>query len=593
MTLSALKSLWVLLFLLVCQSVPAQETSGNQESSGTAVISGDFFDSFQLIGDASEAELERVAVQGQSFTEAWRITGKTQPANPWDVQLGSSNSLSLNQGDTLVLRFWARALSPQARTEFVFEQDGPPWEKSLTAGIILDQTWREVQIPFQTLRAFAPGQASALFRLGYGEQSFELANFSLESFANTRAVTDFPTLGFSYHGREADAPWRQEAEKRIDEIRKADLEIRVVDSQGNPVEGVRLELDQSRHDFAFGSAVDAERLFSQDADGERYRQTIDELFNWVVLENDLKWPVWECCRRELALKALDYFAERGVKVRGHNLLWPCYEDYCLPQDAANLLNQPEALQARISEHFSDILSATQGKLVHWDVINEPSANKRLADVYGEDQMAEWFKQVKGLEPHTQLYLNDYGNLGEGTLDVEFKRIISRMQELGAPLEGIGLQGHFGWQLTPPEELYERLDSFAQFGLPLMITEFDVTITDEQLQADYLRDFFTIAFSHPAVDGILMWGFWEGQHWMPEAALYRSDWSAKANAHAYQDLVFNTWRTKEAALTDSTGGYKTRAFLGDYYLRISHNDVLLEQTIHLDKAGQSVIIVVAN
>ncbi len=579
MRLSFFKSFLILLCLLSCQSVLTQN------SSGQAVIAGNFFESFKLIGDTNAASLERVSVTGQNFKEAWRITGKTLPTNPWDVQLGSSNSLSLNQGDTLVLRFWARSLSPEARTEFVLEQDGPPWEKSVTVGIILDPEWREVQIPFQTLQAFAPGKASALFRLGYGEQSFELANFSLESFGTTKAVTDFPTLGFSYRGREADAPWRQEADKRIDEIRKADLEIRVVDSQGNLIEGVKLGLEQTRHAFAFGSAVDAERLFSQDADGEHYRQTIDELFNWVVLENDLKWPTWECCRREQALKALDYFAEKGIKVRGHNLIWPCSEDFCLPEDAAALLNQPEALKKRIDEHLVDILGATQGKLVQWDVVNEPSSNKRLADVFGEDIMAEWLTRVKELEPNAQLYLNDYGNLGEGTLDVEFKRILSRMQELGSPLEGIGLQGHFGWQLTPPTELYDRLNGFAQFGLPLMITEFDVNITDENLQADYLRDFFTIAFSNPAVEGILMWGFWENHHWIPDAALYHSDWSIKANGQAYKDLVLNKWWTKENSLTDQSGSFQTRAFLGDYRLSLDYQDIHLEQTFSLNKSDQ--------
>ena len=33
-------------------------------------------------------------------------------------------------------------------------------------------------------------------------------------------------------------PWRQQADERIDQLRKANLEIRVVDAAGNPVSGV-------------------------------------------------------------------------------------------------------------------------------------------------------------------------------------------------------------------------------------------------------------------------------------------------------------------------------------------------------------------
>lgn len=94
-----------------------------------------------------------------------------------------------------------------------------------------------------------------------------------------------------------------------------------------------------------------------------------------------------------------------------------------------MFNDPAKLRSRIDAHFKDILGATQGQLVEWDVVNEPSANKRLATVLGEDEMALWYKRVKQLEPSLTLFMNDYSNLGEGNLDVEFKRIITRILEL--------------------------------------------------------------------------------------------------------------------------------------------------------------------
>ena len=69
-----------------------------------------------------------------------------------------------------------------------------------------------------------------------------------------------------------------------------------------------------------------------------------------------------------------------------------------------------------------------------------------------------------------------------------------MQALNAPLEGIGLQGHFGYKLTPPGELNTRLNDLGELGLPLSITGFDINVTDEKLQADDLRDFMTVMFS---------------------------------------------------------------------------------------------------
>jgi endo-1,4-beta-xylanase len=227
--------------------------------------------------------------------------------------------------------------------------------------------------------------------------------------------------------------------------------------------------------------------------------------------------------------------------------------------------------------------------VEWDVVNEPSANKRLANVLGEDEIAAWYKRAKALDPTPKLFLNDYGNLGEGNLDAEYKRIIKRVLALGAPLEGIGLQGHFDVKVTPPEELYTRLQDFAALGLPLAITEFDVNTTDEALQADYLRDFMTVAFSTPGVDSFLMWGFWQGQHWLPDAALYRQDWSIKPNGQAFKDLIFKTWWTNVSGSSDSGGAYTTRGFLGDYDVTVTANGKTVTQKLKLQKNSPELVV----
>jgi endo-1,4-beta-xylanase len=204
-------------------------------------------------------------------------------------------------------------------------------------------------------------------------------------------------------------------------------------------------------------------------------------------------------------------------------------------------------------------------------------------------MAKQLSRAKQLEPNARLFINDYGNLGEGDLDVEFKRILRRMLELKAPLGGIGLQAHFGTQLTPPDELYTRLEDFGKLGVPLAITEFDVNLNNEKLQADYLRDFMTIAFSSEHVSSFLMWGFWENAHWLPNAALYRKDWSIKPNGLAYKDLLFKTWWTNATGSSDSTGTFGTRGFLGDYKVTVTASGKTVTQNLTLEKGMKDVIV----
>jgi hypothetical protein len=105
-------------------------------------------------------------------------------------------------------------------------------------------------------------------------------------------------------------------------------------------------------------------------------------------------------------------------------------------------------------------------------------------------------------------------------------------------------------------------------LPVRITELDIDSNDEKLQADYLRDFLTATFSHPNINGIMIWGFWESAHWRPNAAMYHSDWSPRPIAGVWKDLIFKQWWTDQHASTDAMGKAKIRGFLGDYDITVT-------------------------
>jgi endo-1,4-beta-xylanase len=556
---------------------------------GIDVVGPNTFAAFQ--GSSSPAvKIELTSRQGLIFPNFWRVTGLKPLVNTYDSQLSASNVNAIQKDDVMFVQFWAHSSSNKpAQTEFVFELGVAPYDQSVVVGVNLTPSWTLYSTSFKAGSDFPVGTASARFRLGYNNQSFELGGVVLKNYAKTQTLKTLPFSGFTYAGREANAPWRATADARIDSIRKSDLRVKVVNANGQVVPNASVKLEMQRHAFKFGSAVLATGLLENTADTIKYRKTILELFNHVVLESDLKWPDWEEYGRVPGLAALKYFKANGLTARGHNLIWPCDNDYCLPTDVPALFSNTTALRSRIDQHLQDILGATKGQLTDWDVINEPSTNKRLSNVLGEDEMAAQLRRAKQLDPAAKMYLNDANNLGEGTSDVEYKRIIARMIALGAPLEGIGLQGHFGYQLTPPAELFARLTSFGQFGLPLAITEFDVNMFNEALQAEYLRDFLTIAFSSPNVDSFLMWGFWEPKHWIPNAALYRKDWSIKPNGQAYKDLVLKRWWTNVTGQSDAAGKYGTRGFLGNYKVTVTLGAKTATRIVTLGKnSGEFVV-----
>jgi endo-1,4-beta-xylanase len=483
------------------------------------VLGGAGLSKFALTGATSRVQTSNVEVQGQGFAQALRVAIKEKSSNPREVQLTAKNQSEVHAGDVLLASVHFRteyvpAESGEAETELDFEQDHPPFEKSLTYVIRSGAEWKLVQAPFVAKRDYAAGQAQIAFRLGYSPQTIDLADVKIENFGKQLALADLPKTKLTYAGMEADAAWRAQAEERIDRLRKADLKIRVRGRDGRPVAGAQVSAQLTRHAFHFGSCAPAELLLS--GSNPRYNGLLEELFNTVTLENDLKWQAitdWGF-PLERGSKAVDFLREAGMDVRGHVLVWPGWRN--LPASIKALQNEPEKLRAAVLDHIRQMVTSMKGRLVQWDVVNEPFTNHDLLDLLGYDVMVDWFKLARSIDPKPKLFINDFAILSGGGGSTEhrdhYEKMIQLLVDQGAPFDGIGLQGHFGASLTAPEDLLKLLDRYGKFHKDIAITEFDIDSSDEELAGNYARDFYTVLFSHPAVTTLMMWGFWDENHW---------------------------------------------------------------------------------
>ena len=256
-------------------------------------------------------------------------------------------------------------------------------------------------------------------------------------------------------------------------------------------------------------------------------------------------------------------------MRGHVLVWPGWKN--LPKSLRDFEKDPARLKSEVTRHVRELAGTMKGSLVHWDVVNEPFDNHDLLDILGREAMVDWFKEARAADPAPKLFINDYAILsgGGGTSPHRdhYDETIAKLVEKGAPFDGIGMQGHFGNSLTGPEDMLKILDRFARFKKTIWVTEYDIVIDDSELARAFTRDFYTTLFSHPAVGGIVMWGFWDGSHWKNNAPLYARNWSEKPAGRAYQELVREKWRTFASGKTDRSGAFAARGFLGDYEVRV--------------------------
>jgi GH35 family endo-1,4-beta-xylanase len=175
-------------------------------------------------------------------------------------------------------------------------------------------------------------------------------------------------------------------------------------------------------------------------------------------------------------------------------------------------------------------------------------------------------RARELAPHAQFWVNEGNVLTGGQRLQKYHDIIAELIALGSKPDGIGFMSHFReGDFTHPQEIYRRLDRFAALVPNLQLTELDIDTSDEQLQADYMRDVLTIAFSHPAVSGIVMWQVWgEGAG---TKTLWHRDWSIRPAGQVWLDQVFQNWWTDETGTTDPQGEFRTRGFLGEYVIAV--------------------------
>ena len=584
-------------------------------SGGTWTFDDNETTVLQLGEESAGVAVQAFSVADRPFARALRLTVAQAAANSWERTVRFNIQNPVQQGDALLLAMWLRHTWPADQdglVEPIFEQTTEPYTKSLQEAYSVSSDWSLFLIPFEAVESHAAGAARFQLNMGRQRQITELGGLALLNYGSSVGVADLPTVvpPQSYGGRNPEAPWRALAQARIERHRKGALRISVVNEAGLPMPEVPLRLEMTQHAFGFGTAISTGRMVGGGTDAT-YKAKLEDLtgdgrtFNIAVLENALKWGPWESdwpVSKSQKASAVAWLMAQGMDVRGHVLVWPGWQ--YLPDDLYERRGEPEYVSSRIREHIQELAGfrGLKGIIRDWDVINEPAHVTDLRDEVfrgtpghptGEEVYAEWFDWAAKADPAARLFINEYGIVSTyGPMPEarsRYRQIIRDLIEAGAPLHGIGIQGHMGNPLTPIDTVYEVIDKFAEFGRAISITEYDAAGVDEELAAGYLRDFLTVVYSHPAVESFLMWGFWDGAHWRSDAPLFRQDWSLKPSGEAFLDLVFDEWWTRAQGHADQDGVWLVSGHEGTYEVSTAMMDAHGSREVDL-LAGDTLDIV---
>lgn len=539
-------------------------------------------------GSALEASASAAVGKVEDLTLGKRIV-ITQPdaAKAYTAQFTASVAEAIAKDERVLAILKARvvgnAVSGEVQAKLQLSK-APYTSFGDSARVDIHREWTEQPVTFIASGAIQAGTAAVVLLCGQREQSIEVESIRVLKYPASTDVSHFPRAKMtkrSYPGREPDAPWRKAALERIEQHRKADLSMTVTGDDGRPAANTEVKLTLQRHAFEFGSAVVAKRFSGESEDDKRYREIIDRLFSIVVFENDLKDGNWSPdldekrkAQRNAELdQAFAWLAERHIPVRGHYLM-----QVATPFNLHDIKDSA-VIRERTLASVKERLEFVKDRVIEWDVINHPIAwngadmlNKRP----GLEQLdRDVFKLARSLTK-LPFCVNEDQVFRPGPQCDDTFTYIQALNAAGLTVYGLGNQAHFDESYLPsPEHLLAVTDRFAEVVPHQCITEYDIVTTeDEELAADYTRDVLIAVFSHPAYTSFLLWGFWEGSHWKPEAASWNKDWSIRKRGEVLEEWIGRRWHTEVTLKTNAKGRVKWRGFPGWYEVQAAgHKPVL--------------------
>ncbi|ESW09351.1 hypothetical protein PHAVU_009G120500 [Phaseolus vulgaris] len=377
--------------------------------------------------------------------------------------------------------------------------------------------------------------------------------------------------------------WRINQQYMINTKRKRAVTVHVSDSNGRRLQGASVRIEQISKDFPFGSAIAKTILGNLP-----YQNWFAKRFNAAVFENELKWYATEPdegrVNYTISDQMLQFVRTNNIVARGHNIFWedPKYT----PPWVLNLTGIQ--LQSAVNSRIHSLMSQYKDEFIHWDVSNEMLHFEFYEQRLGSDATLHFFETAHESDPLSTLFMNDF-NVVETCSDVNstVDAYISRVRELqrnGIFMDGIGLEGHF--TVPNPPLIRAILDKLATLGLPIWLTEVDISKTiDRDSQAKYLEEVLREGFSHPSVNGIMLWTAYH-PNGCYQMCLTDNNFN-NLPAGDTVDKVLQEWQTgRVEGVADVHGSYSFYGFLGEYSITVNYGNRTTHSTFSLSPAQET-------
>ncbi len=419
----------------------------------------------------------------------------------------------------------------------------------------------------------------------------------------------------------------------IELYRKGDAKITVKNADGSPIKGAKISAVQKTHEFKYGANIFMLDEFECEEKNKEYRECFAKEFNlatipfyWSDLEPERGKPRFavdspKIYRRPATDLCVNYCLEKGIEPKCHCLNY----DNFTPEWAKYV--DVDTQKAMLADRFRQLAEKYADIIPSWEVTNETlqGFNAPRTKFYFEEDFLDWsFRMADRYFPKNRLIINDYYVFDHleymHKRSAYYRQIEKLLQDGIAHLDSIGMQYHSFFPLEKEEEmalcrynpkhLYDVLDTYATLGKKIQITEmtipaYSANADDEEVQAELLKNVYSVFFSHPAMEALIYWNLVDGYAaFAPQGdmtagenkyhgGLMRFDMSKKPAYHVLNDLFNNEWHTEAETGTDDGGKASFRGFYGDYEVEVVADGKKTTHKITLSEKSNNIINIIRN
>ena len=388
------------------------------------------------------------------------------------------------------------------------------------------------------------------------------------------------------HAQTLRGDWVKRTEAEIDQHRKTDVRVIVLDEEGNYVPGATVRIEQLRHAFRLGYAVGPGGFDRFDPEGPVLR-----CFNTVSLERWTAWPRLqpEPGRRDLGelQPLIDKAHEQGMDVQWGGVV---SADPARNPDWAAALPS-EVLEAVLDAHVDSVVDRFGRDVRRFDLYTDAMSHDFVELRLGEQMIRRLYEQAQASAPGATLAVRYRDTLLGARLQDMVQHVTAMKREKFVPIERVAIEQRMNGTLMH-SPLSRALSWLDRLKLDADVVNLQVGGDSEAAAAINLETLLRTLFANPHIDGISFAGLTGEAFAEPNAALLLADGKPTPSGTIVDGCFRELWWTDHEATTDELGNVEARVFPGEHRITASlpgGRDVSIR--LWIEKSPESRVVLV--